>query len=953
MQYREGSSPVNAVGGKRCALRRLGVAVALALGTAAAVPGVWAQQLTGELVDSARSTVFEGAIVRLQELDISTRTDERGRFRLTNIPPGSYTLVISYVGAPEARMPVTVTANGLELGEIALGAGETAEWLQLEEVLVHGQSAAMAGAINQQRAADTVKSILDSDTMGQFPDQNVAESLRRLSGVTVENDQGEGRYVVIRGMDPDLNATSINGVRASSAEDRRALQLDVIPTDVLDGLEVQKSLTPNMDGDAIGGSVNVKTLSAFSRKDMFLKTRFEGGYNELREDWSPKASVAFSNIFELPDERRLGIAAALSFQDRKLAADNFEADDWEQADNGADYPETFEPRYYLVDRQRIGAVLNLDYDLSATTTVFMRSLYSEFEDTEARYNQTYGDLTPLADESVVSGVADFGFAEIAMGTKDRVQTAENLSISVGSDSVWERWSLSSNFGFSYGEEREKSSVESTWVAEFETGADGIADGSPVMTLDSSNSSRLLVASDHFDLLRDPSRYELDEIVFEQTLIDDTQWSLQLDATRHFDRVALQFGGKARLREKVSNPDAEVYGGDDVFTVADVLNPNAAADYGFPNRLEPFPALGGVRDILRSGEGIAFDPIDSLLGSVSDDWTVEEDIYAGYGLIRYDSGRAVVVAGVRLEYTDFSSRGNLVELYEEGAELNGTVVEDDLVTVTALNSTNSYTDVLPSVNVRYEMTDSVVARAAVSRSVVRPLFEAVASRVAVEDNEASVGNPDLEPYSAWNYDLSLEYYPSEISVLSAGLFYKSIEDFIFTQVFEDFEFGGRTFDEVEVAQNGDDAEVWGLELNYQQQFGFLPTPFDGFLVSFNYTYVDSDASFAERDIPLPKQSDNIAGFVLGYEKYGLDLRLAMSYRDRYLDEIVEEGLDRYTDAHNQWDFTAKYRFGDNWMMYAEVINLNDEPAYYYAGSKTRPLQYDEFGRTTVVGVQYLY
>ncbi|HBM84062.1 MAG TPA: TonB-dependent receptor [Halieaceae bacterium] len=953
MQYREGSSPVNAVGGKRCALRRLGVAVALALGTAAAVPGVWAQQLTGELVDSARSTVFEGAIVRLQELDISTRTDERGRFRLTNIPPGSYTLVISYVGAPEARMPVTVTANGLELGEIALGAGETAEWLQLEEVLVHGQSAAMAGAINQQRAADTVKSILDSDTMGQFPDQNVAESLRRLSGVTVENDQGEGRYVVIRGMDPDLNATSINGVRASSAEDRRALQLDVIPTDVLDGLEVQKSLTPDMDGDAIGGSVNVKTLSAFSRKEMFLKTRFEGGYNELREDWSPKASVAFSNIFELPGERRLGIAAALSFQDRKLAADNFEADDWEQADNGADYPETFEPRYYLVDRQRIGAVLNLDYDLSATTTVFMRSLYSEFEDTEARYNQTYGDLTPLADESVVSGVADFGFAEIAMGTKDRVQTAENLSISVGSDSVWERWSLSSNFGFSYGEEREKSSVESTWVAEFETGADGIADGSPVMTLDSSNSSRLLVASDHFDLLRDPSRYELDEIVFEQTLIDDTQWSLQLDATRHFDRVALQFGGKARLREKVSNPDAEVYGGDDVFTVADVLNPNAAADYGFPNRLEPFPALGGVRDILRSGEGIAFDPIDSLLGSVSDDWTVEEDIYAGYGLIRYDSGRAVVVAGVRLEYTDFSSRGNLVELYEEGAELNGTVVEDDLVTVTALNSTNSYTDVLPSVNVRYEMTDSVVARAAVSRSVVRPLFEAVASRVAVEDNEASVGNPDLEPYSAWNYDLSLEYYPSEISVLSAGLFYKSIEDFIFTQVFEDFEFGGRTFDEVEVAQNGDDAEVWGLELNYQQQFGFLPAPFDGFLVSFNYTYVDSDASFAERDIPLPKQSDNIAGFVLGYEKYGLDLRLAMSYRDRYLDEIVEEGLDRYTDAHNQWDFTAKYRFGDNWMMYAEVINLNDEPAYYYAGSKTRPLQYDEFGRTTVVGVQYLY
>ena len=934
--------------------RKLSLATALALGTSlGAAPAAFSQQLTGEVVDSNRSTVFEGAIVRLPELGLSTRTDQRGRFRLVNVPPGNYTLVISYVGAPDTRIPVTVTASGLALGEVRLGEGDSDAWLAMEEVLVTGQSAAMAGAINQQRAADNVKSVLDSDMMGQFPDQNVAESLRRISGISVENDQGEGRYVVIRGMDPNLNATSINGVRASSAEDKRALQLDVIPTDVLDGLEVQKSLTPDMDGDAIGGSVNVKTLSAFSRKEMFLKTRIEGGYNELREDWSPKASVAFSNIFELPNERRLGIAAALSFQDRKIAADNFEADDWEQGDNGADFPETFEPRYYLVDRQRIGAVFNLDYDLSPGTTLFMRSLYSEFEDSEVRYNQTYGDLTPFTDASVRPGATDFGFAEIEMGTKDRVQTAENLSISFGSESVWERWSLNSKFGYSYAEEREKDSVESAWVGEFESGADGIADGSPVLTLDSSNAQRFLVQSGNFALLRDPSRYELDEIVFEKILIDDTQLSFQFDATRQFDSFALQFGSKARLREKESNPDAEVYGGDDVFTLADVLDPGAAADYGFPNRMEPFPGLRSVRDILGSGVGIEFDPIDSLLDSASDDWVVEEDIYAGYGLIRYDSGRTVVVAGVRVEYTDFNSTGNLVELFEEGAELNGVVLEDDLVSVTGVQNDNSYTDVLPSINLRYDLTDDIVGRAAVSRSVVRPGFEEVASRIAVEDNEASIGNPDLDPYSAWNYDLSLEYYPSEISVISAGLFYKSIEDYIFTQVIEDFEFGGQTFDEAEIALNGDDAEVLGLEFNYQQQFGFLPSPFDGLLVSLNYTWVDSEGTFDGRDLPLPQQSDNIAGFLLGYEKYGLDLRLAMSYRDSYLDEVVEEGLDRYTDSHTQWDLTARYHVNDNWMVYAEFINLNDEPAFNYAGSKRRTLQYDEFGRTTVIGLQYVY
>ncbi|HEY7776096.1 MAG TPA: carboxypeptidase-like regulatory domain-containing protein, partial [Kineobactrum sp.] len=205
-------------------LRKLSIASALALaGSFAAAPVAFAQQVTGEVTDRKGSAVFQGAMVSLQELGISTATDERGRFRLANIPPGNYTLLISYVGAPLTRIPVVVGVDGLQLGSVVLGGADSAELLALEEVLVTGQSAAMAGAINQQRAANSIKSVLDSDMMGQFADQNVAESLRRLSGVSVENDQGEGRYVVIRGMNPDLNATSINGVRASSAEDRRAL----------------------------------------------------------------------------------------------------------------------------------------------------------------------------------------------------------------------------------------------------------------------------------------------------------------------------------------------------------------------------------------------------------------------------------------------------------------------------------------------------------------------------------------------------------------------------------------------------------------------------------------------------------------------------------------------------------------------------------------------------------
>ncbi|QIB64281.1 TonB-dependent receptor [Kineobactrum salinum] len=939
---------------RRQALRKLTLAVAVAVaGTVGASSSALAQRVSGEVTDRSRTALFEGANVRIPELNMSTTTNDRGRFRLNDVPPGSYTLEIRYVGAPVRTIPVTVGPEGLELGEVVLGAGDSAEAYSLEEVLVTGQSAAMAGAINQQRAADHIKSVLDSDTMGQFPDQNVAESLRRLSGISVENDQGEGRYVVIRGMDPDLNSTSINGVRASATEDRRALQLDVIPTDVLDGVEVQKSLTPDMDGDAIGGSINVKTLSAFSRKELFVKGRVEGGYNELRGEWSPKASIAGSNIFDLANNRRLGVAAALSWHDRELGSSNHEADDWEMADNGNEYPETFEPRYYKINRERIGGALNLDYDLSDTTTIFARSLFSRLKDAESRLSQTYGDLSPLGDDAVGPDSVATEFAEIEMGTKDREQTADNLSMSFGSESQWERWGLKTNLGYSYAEEDTPNGVDSAWVGEFESGSGGIAAGDPVLTLNTRNNKKPVVESDYFDVLRDPGRYELDEIERSSGLVEDTQWALQFDATRLFASGELQFGAKMRLREKESNEDIELYGGDDVFTVADIYDPTAASDYDFPNRIDPMPSLGGVRDILAAGEGIEFDPIESQIASASNDWVVEEDVYAAYGMYTFETDRLVIVGGARVEYTDFASHGNSVELIEEGGLLDGVEVEDDTVVIDSISSDKSYTDVLPSVNLRYDISENVVGRLAVSRSIIRPQFEGVASRVSVEDNEAEIGNPDLEPYSSWNFDAYLEYYPSDISLISAGLFHKKIDDFIFTQVFNDFEFGGRVFDEATIARNGEEATVTGLEFNYQQQFGFLPSPFDGLLVSFNYTHVDGDAEFDGRDIPLPKQSDNIAGFVVGYDKYNLDLRFAVKYRDSYLDELVDDGLDRYTDEHMQIDFTAKYHVSDNWMLYAEFVNLNDEPAFYYAGNKRRVLQYDEFGRTTVIGLQFVY
>lgn len=918
------------------------------LGLLALMPSAFAQTVTGEITDTKNTVVFEGAEVSISELQRSATTDSRGQFRLTNVPAGDYRLVVSYVGAADMSVPITVTEDGLAIGSIALGSADDT----LEEVIVYGQSAALAGALNQERSADNLVSVLDTDAMGQFPDQNVAESLRRLSGVTVENDQGEGRYVVIRGMDPDLNATSINGMRAAAAEPRRAMQLDVIPSDVLDGLEVHKTLSADMDGDAIGGSINVKTLSAFSRKGVYMKARAEGSYNELAESWNPKVSFAGSNIFELESGRRLGIAGAISWNDRDLIIDNNELDNWEVSDNGNDYTEEFQPRLYSVGRERIGGVFNVDFDLSDQTRLFAYTLYSKFTDTELRNRTTFG-LAGLDEATITATSADYSEVEIERDTKGRFmkgQIAESLSIALGSETQLDDWLIETRLGYSNGRERTPDQVSGTWVGEFKTGDGNITAGRPVLTLDRSNNQLPVVQSDFWSVLNDASRYELDEIEHFSEENEDTQTSFAVDFTRANDRGAMKFGAQVRFREKKTDEYAEIYSGDGTWFLSDASLPNGGDARSFPTDINPVPDNFIERSILAGQTGLDLEALDSQIDSNVADFIFDEDIFAAYFMNTWELDRTTVNVGVRVERTELDNRGNIVDIIVEDANGPGDPAED-IAVVTAISAKNSYTDVLPSANIRFEMRENVIARASAFRAVVRPRVEEVALRAEIEDGEGAIGNPDLDPFRAWNLDASIAYYPTELSVISAGVFYKKIEDFIFVQVIDDYVFLNRTLDEAEVALNGEDATVLGFEFNYQQHFGFLSPPFDGLIVGMNYTIVDAEADTGDRKVDMPKQSANIANVMLGYEKHGFDFRLAMKYRDHYIDELVDPDYDRYTGDHMQWDITAKYRFNASWQVYAEVTNIGNEPEYYYAGNRQRAYQYDEFGTTSAIGFQY--
>ncbi|MFN3228313.1 MAG: TonB-dependent receptor plug domain-containing protein, partial [Asticcacaulis sp.] len=396
-----------------------------ALATLFAAPAALAGTVVGSVVDQNNTKGLHGAEVSLIELGISAQATADGAFRFANVPAGTYTLRVRYAGAKEATQQVVVPQTGDVRANVSLAVANDAAG-SVQEVLVIGQRANMLNAISRQRAADGVSTVITRDAIGQFPDQNVAESIRRAPGVNVLNDQGEGRFVSVRGLDPNLNSASINGNRIlATGGDERAVAMDVIPSELIESIEIKKSLTPDMDGDTIGASIEINTTSALNRKKGFVSGSIEGSYNDLNEKTSPKASFDFAT--RITDN--LGVAGGLSYYNREFSTDNVEAADW----NDRGYAATLEYRDYDVTRERYGATLNFDYRLNDNTSLYLRTLYSKFDDTELRRRLVFKfDKAPnsVAGDKYTFDSAD-GRIEIRRDLKDRGEWQSVKTASIG------------------------------------------------------------------------------------------------------------------------------------------------------------------------------------------------------------------------------------------------------------------------------------------------------------------------------------------------------------------------------------------------------------------------------------------------------------------------------------------------------------------------------------------
>ncbi len=814
----------------------------------------------------------------------------------------------------------------------------------VDEIVVTGRRAADRAALESKRDSDSQVDQVRADDVGRLPDQNVAEALRRLPGLSVANDQGEGRYLTVRGVSPDLLNVTLNGQTAAAPEpEARQVKLDDIPSGLIGAVTVVKTLTPDLDANAIAGQANIETVTAFDRNRTFGTARGAYGYNDINGENPYEFDASFGTLFG-PD-RQFGVVLAFNHSARTLGSENVQSGgSWEPV-NGEDVPLEQTIRQYITQRERTGAVANFDWRPRDGVRTFLRLMYAQYNDTEARPN--FGmelDEDEITNQTANSG--DFAEAEGVRALRSRTEDTSTFTASVGGEfDIGENW-LNLEATFTRADKQDPNRDEWIFVAEDLTGSYDL-------------SEPLFRYSNHADAY-DASLYEFDETSYENREALEDLFQFRIDYRMPLDfgyNSTLQFGLKYLDREKTSDTDAMIYdgfGGPDIFMSQFTGTP---IDSVFDGRY-PFGATidrAAADAFFRANiNDFDLDEEASIGDSLASDYRVNETITAAYVMATLRAGNWTVIPGVRVEQTESD--------YAAKAVLDTLTMADIDKDYDTFGS-QSYTDWFPGVNVRYDLGENVVLRGAITTAIGRPNYEQLAPITIVNtaDNEVEMGNPNLEPLTSTNFDAAVEYYIGDRGILSMAVFHKEIENPIyFTTVTESGTYAGQALVGADVTRpvNADSATVTGVELNAQYELSSLPSPFDGFSVGASLTFVSSEAEGIPgrpgETLPLANQSDQVASAHLSYEKYGFSGRIAYTHRSAYLLEPGDDAYsDIYVDDFNQWDARIGYNLTRNATLFLEGSNLNDAPNRMFQGIRQRVDEVERYGWSVRTGIQLTF
>ena len=908
-----------------------------------------------------------------------TVSDINGYFELET-PEGAreYKVVVSYVGYFADTFTVPATQKGIAVLKLQPKAE------QLKAVTVTGRFEGQQLALFQQRNAANIKNVVSFEQIRLFPDVNAAEAIQRIPGITLQRDQGEGRYVQLRGTPPALTNFNINGEQVPSPEgDVRYVGLDVIAADQIASIEITKALTPDMDADGIGGNVNIITKTA---KDSVPNVNFSliGGYNNISSNSNYQGNLSYGL-----KRNKFGFHVNGNYYKNNQGADNME---FRYVKRNTQEDSVFQPiyddiqlRHYTVSRERIGLSSTLDYDFSKTSRIYIKAMYNRFTDQETRRRTRY----KFGSGAIINKYRTLE-ATVERDMRDRTKIQSLNTVNIGGEHKVKSIKIDYLVAYSKAVESEPDRIEMAFVS---------PDLNMELDLSESNWPRVTFPSE-----RDQNNYSiLEDYDFEEMLISNaytqdenlaTKFNIQIPySNKPWSKGFLKFGTRIRYKEKYRDNKATVYDkyyktflpgtrqiylqeGPDLSleTVYSGFEDKEMLNRGYVLGAHPDPEL--ARDFYEFyGQNFKIAENDTKEESFSEDYTAFENIYAFYGMFKHTYKRWMVLGGVRYEQTDVNYSGFDFQTYK-GRFFRG---------IEELKSEKTYQFVLPQFHVRYRPNPLTNIRFAATYTYSRPNFEDILPYRQEDIDDVTFGNPDLEFPVSFNLDLLAEKYLPKNGLIAGGLFYKRIDNFIFYYkrfVHLDSNFSTAGLKEVTMANNGIQAYVYGAEITANYKFSFLPGILGNFGVYTNYTYTYSEAEIFKRTelenlgevfiynpgggnefvrdnderelIPMPGQAQHALNFAVFYDTKKLYLKLVMNYQSAFLDELGQEpDFDEYYGRSFHLDATADYRMNKNWRIFAQGINLTNAPLTYYLGSEEYIKQQEYYSWSARLGLRYSF
>ena len=855
---------------------------------------------------------------------------------------------------------------------------------QEDEIVVTGFRASVAQSIEAQREADAVVNVLSAEDVGKFPDHNVAEALQRLPGVQINREFGEGERVSVRGLAPTLTRTLLNGHSLATADwfileqlaATRSFNYLMLPSEVIGQVYVYKSPTADIDEGGVGGTVDVRTRNPLDMEPMTYAASIQGSYHDLRGDTNPQVSGLFSWRNEAGT---LGVMVAGVYQENNIRRDGVETLGYFGYDHDANagtpdvlVPSLIGSALFQQERVREGANFAVQFRPNNAWDINITGLYSKFE--ADNYNQNFlawgsnalgggGTLTNVViqDDTVVAGTiaSTPGGRGAVFDAIDRRAHAQTRNI---------------DFDTNY-------TPNDTWKMHFQIGytdAEGNTDAQPFVEFGApatfNYDLRTSAPSVTFTNLdpTDPNDMAFDFASMHQVTNDDNEFYTYFDVTHDLNMgplTAVQAGLKYTDHQRETAFLATTFGGfflplqatgcGGPCTPASFFGGLTPGDFldeiGSAGTLDSYWQVdrGLLEQFLLNFPGVEAGRVPLL----SESFAVEERATGGYLLGRFQGEGWTGNIGVRVVNTDQETSG-----FVTGVPPGPGVISNPFGNFLPVSFDRSYTDILPSANFSFDLSEHLVFRMAAARTMSRPDFTDIVPRVSLNPGSltGTAGNPDVDPYRANQFDMSLEYYPSNNSVFQVALFYKDIQSFVTSEIVSGVfpvetatpnlsrcvSAGGPNPNLynceffIDQRANGSGGRVQGFELNFQ-------TPlWNDFGVLLNYTYSDGETDSGD---PLPGNSENTYNITGYYENEILSARLSYTERSEFFvtfdraSPLNQDGV-RSLDSSISWNVTPQVA------LTFDAINITDEPIVQFSGDGFRPRAIYDNGRQFLFGAR---